>query len=143
MSPPVAAPDRPASPLQTRKRPVALVVDDDPHVRMLTAMIMETSGWIAVTARNGETALRMIEEHEPNIVLLDIALPRMSGLEVLRLVKSDAWHGPRPRIMLVSGYVSLVSQADRLLADAVLGKPFDFDSLVCMAERAVARLHED
>jgi CheY-like chemotaxis protein len=101
---------------------------------------METSGWTTLTARDGECALRQIEEHEPDVVLLDLALPRMSGLEVLRLLKSGGWRGPQPKVVLVSFYARLLTAPDLALADGVVSKPFEIDALVHEVERAAGRV---
>jgi CheY-like chemotaxis protein len=122
---------KPERALDARSRQLTvLIVDDDPTVRDITADVMEMAGWATLRARDGESALRHIEEHAPDVVLLDIALPRMSGLDVLRLVKSTEWRGPKPRIVLLSGYARLLPEADASLADGVVEKPFDLDDLV-------------
>ena len=117
-------------------RPVVLVVDDDPTVRELVCDVMDVAGWSTLTARNGEDAVRQVQEHAPDVVLLDVALPRMSGLDVMRLLKSAAWSGPRSRVVILSGYARLLTDADVELADGVVSKPFDVDELVEVVEAA-------
>jgi DNA-binding response OmpR family regulator len=81
-----------------RERPVVLVVHDDPMLRALLADFFEVAGWSTFKARDGEHALQQIEEYEPDVVVLDLALRRMQGLEALRLlrphgtVRSPQWY---------------------------------------------------
>ena len=123
-----------------RRRHLALVVDDDPGVRALEADILDVAGWRTLTARDGEGALRQIHEQAPDVVLLDVALPRMSGLDVLRQLRSDAWRGPRPRVVLVSGYAALLAPETAGLADAVVAKPFEVEVLLRAVEPFALRL---
>src|SRR5215207_9508039 len=101
---------------------------------------MDIAGWSTLSARNGEDAVRQVQEHAPDVVLLDVALPRMSGLEVMRLLKSPVWSGPRPRVVILSGYARLLAETDVELADAVVAKPFDVEELVQAAEASSGAL---
>ena len=105
-----------------------LVVDDDPNTRRLLTGMLAYEGFVTLEAMTGEQALHMVPEHAPDVVLLDLALPRLSGLDVLRTLKTR--YRPAPRVILVSAYVELVSEPDRRLADGLVAKPFDVDDLL-------------
>ncbi len=114
----------------TRSRPtLALVVEDDPETRALETDVLEGSGFNVLQARNGEDALRLAQERQPGVVLLDIALPTSSGFDVLRTLKSRPATAQIP-IVLVSAYAGLVEDCEQRGADACVQKPFDIDGLL-------------
>jgi DNA-binding response OmpR family regulator len=123
-------------------RPVALIVDDDPSTRALIAEILRKAGWTVRQARDGEQALLMAREYVPELILLDIALPRISGLEVLREMKGPSWADQPTTVVVVSFYAGLMQLADLRLAEGVVQKPFAAVDLlrevVMVRSRAVA-----
>jgi DNA-binding response OmpR family regulator len=119
-----------------RDRPVALVIDDDADTRERIADALRAQGWLLRQARDAERGLLMAREHVPEVILLDLALPRMSGLDVLREVKSARWLDQPTRIVVVSFFAMLLRLPDLRLADAVVQKPFATADL--LAQVAVA-----
>jgi DNA-binding response OmpR family regulator len=67
--------------------PRVLIVDDEPHAVELLQEFLTAKGYEAITASNGEEALRKVKEERPHLILLDVCMPKMSGLEVLRRVR--------------------------------------------------------
>jgi CheY-like chemotaxis protein len=114
-------------------RPVVLVVDDDPDTRRRIAALMQCAGWSVRQARDGETALVLAREHVPELILLDLGLPRMSGLEVLRTLKS--WTDQRTRVLVVSAYASFLHLPDLQLADGAIQKPFFSEAVLRQVNR--------
>ncbi|HVK97217.1 MAG TPA: response regulator [Flavisolibacter sp.] len=106
-----------------------LIVDDEAHIRMLleqTLEELEDEGVEFLTAENGEQALEIIQEENPQLVFLDVMMPKMNGMEVCRRVKKD--------LSLTDVYVVLLTakgqELDRLKgqevgADVYMTKPFD------------------
>jgi len=68
--------------------PLVLIVDDEPAQRALLSYNLEASGFRVATAADGEEALLLIAEEQPDVILLDWMLPRLSGIEVCRQIKS-------------------------------------------------------
>lgn len=106
-------------------RPVALVVDDSITVRRVTQRLLERNGMRVLTARDGVDAVEVLAEHTPDIILLDIEMPRMDGYEVAAHVRSDARLQQIPIIMITSR----VGEKHRARAievgvDDYLGKPY-------------------
>jgi twitching motility two-component system response regulator PilH len=66
-----------------------LVVDDDPDVRLFTVTVLEQHGYTPLEAANGEEGKRMIKEAAPDLVLLDVLMPRESGVRLYREIKTD------------------------------------------------------
>lgn len=67
-----------------------LIVDDDPDVRLFNATVVEESGFIPVEAENGEQGLKMVKEETPDLVILDVLMPRQSGIRLYRELKTDS-----------------------------------------------------
>jgi putative two-component system response regulator len=70
--------------------PLILVVDDMPDARVLLAKVLRSRGYHAVTAEDGNEAIAAIEAERPDLVLLDLTMPVMDGLAVLRRLRSDS-----------------------------------------------------
>ena len=75
--------------MNDNKRPVIVVADDDRDISGLIKMQLTRHGFDVYVAENGETALELIVEHQPAVVLLDIMMPKMSGVEVARRIRDD------------------------------------------------------
>ena len=114
-----------------------LVVEDDPWTRTITTALLAGEGFAVVEAKNGEEGLRLAGLHQPNVVLLDLALPTKSGLDVLRELKADKTTSKIP-VIVVSAYGSLMNEADAHQAIGIVQKPFDYDDLVSQVERATS-----
>jgi len=115
-----------------------LVIEDDPWTRTITTALLAGEGFAVVEAKNGEEGLQQARAHTPDAVLLDLALPTKSGLEVLRELKADvATHDIA--VLVVSAYASLMSETDAHQTAGVIQKPFDYDDLVAQVERATSR----
>ncbi len=127
---------RMASEDTTRAKPQILVVDDDENLRRLVAAYLEHEGYEVTEAPDGETALRLIEERRPHLILLDVMLPGTDGHQVCRRV---ARQYDVPVLMLTA----LAGESDVLNgfeagADDYLSKPFSPKVLVAHV-RAILR----
>jgi putative two-component system response regulator len=105
--------------------PRVAVIDDDEALRRLLTRILETAGYRVIALADGETGLRAIHEHQPDLVLLDLTLPRMDGLEVCRRLRADARTVTLPIIVLTAhrSMDDMVAALDAG-ADDFLTKPF-------------------
>jgi CheY-like chemotaxis protein len=103
-----------------------LVVDDEPAIVRLVAIVLRDLGCRPVTTGDAESALRLWESDSPDVVISDVRLPGMDGVELARIIKSkENGHGKTP-VLLMSAYAEPRNHA----ADAFLAKPFDIDGLV-------------
>jgi twitching motility two-component system response regulator PilH len=66
-----------------------IVVDDDPDVILFNTTVVEESGYTPLVAKNGEEALKIIKKERPDLILLDILMPRQSGIRLYRELKTD------------------------------------------------------
>ena len=67
-----------------------LVVDDDPDVRMFNVTVVEEAGHTAIEAENGEEGLKLVKEEKPDLVILDVLMPRQSGIRLYRELRTDS-----------------------------------------------------
>ena len=128
-------------PVATEAQKTILVIEDDPWTRTITTALLAGEGFAVVEAKNGEEGLQQARAHTPNAILLDLALPTKSGLDVLRELKGEDDTREIP-VIVVSAYGSLMNEADTHQTAGVIQKPFDYDDLVGQVERATARAFE-
>jgi CheY-like chemotaxis protein len=106
--------------------PTLLVVDNEPGLRRLLVLLLERDGRFALVgeASDGEAALSMVAEHDPDLLLLDLGLPRLDGLEVLERLDGR----PRPTTVVLTGFAdpTTLEKARALGAAACLVKGDDF-----------------
>jgi len=114
-----------------------LVVDDEKKILELVRLYLENEGFKVITAEDGETALEKVEMHEPQIVILDIMLPKLDGWEVCRKIREKS---AVPIIMLTARG----EEIDRILglelgADDYVSKPFSPRELVARVKAVLRR----
>jgi CheY-like chemotaxis protein len=119
-----------------RSAPLALIVEDDPATRALEAEILEADGLDVLTAKNGEEGIRLAYERRPVVILLDLALPTVSGFDVLKTLKSSPATVNIP-VVVISAYAMLVQNGVPRGAAACMQKPFDIDDLVSHVRQAL------
>jgi len=117
-----------------------LVVEDDPDIGQLVAHYLEKAGFSAELLANGRDALAAIGSRPPDVLILDLMLPQVDGLEICRVVRSTASTAAIPIIMLTAR----AEESDRIVgleigADDYLGKPFSSNELVARVRALVRR----
>ena len=125
-----------SGPGQRTSGPLVLVVDDDAALRDLIRVNLEAAGYSVRQAENVAAALAAIDDHAPQLVLLDVVMPGADGWELLRRLEER--HGSIPVIMY-SGLVdeTLADTAAERGASGFVGKPFDPEELVGRARQLV------
>lgn len=119
-----------------------LLVDDDETIRSTMKAILEDEGYSVDSAPNGKEAIKKTQEQSYNLALLDIRLPDMEGVELLKLMKEPI---PRMRKIMVTGFPSLQNAVEAVNknADAYLIKPVDVDKLLATIKEQLAKQEED
>ena len=110
---------------------VVMVVDDSVTVRKVTSRLLERNGMEVITAKDGLDAVAQLQDHKPDIILLDIEMPRMDGFEVASFVRHDDNLRDTPICMITSRTGE--KHRERALAIGVneyLGKPFQETELL-------------
>lgn len=118
-------------------RASVLVIEDDPWTRSLMEELMVGEDYSVTTCSSGEDGLRLVSYMEPAAVVLDLALPRMSGLDVLRSLKASQ-HTRGIPVVVVSAYAYQMDPLDAARADFLIEKPFDVDTLLGVLREVVA-----
>lgn len=112
-----------------------LVVDDDPAMLEILEMRLEGWGFDVRLAANGMEAQKLVESYDPDIVLTDVIMPEISGLDLLRSLKSD--HEARPVILITAqGSIDIAVEAMKRGAHDFITKPLDYPKLRAILEAA-------
>ncbi len=116
--------------------PVVLVVDDSPTVRKIVQLTLQREHIRVVTAGDGLSALAAVSDEEPDLILLDIMLPRMDGYNICQVIRKNMAYRDMPIIML-SGKDGLFDKMRGKLAGSTeyITKPFDSAELVATVKR--------
>jgi chemosensory pili system protein ChpA (sensor histidine kinase/response regulator) len=122
---------RKAAPAPTDDRPLALVVDDSITVRRVTERFLQRNGLRVATAKDGLDAISVMQDHKPNVILLDIEMPRMDGYEFASHVRNDPRVADVPIIMITSRVGDKHrARAIELGVNDYLGKPYQDSQLL-------------
>ena len=118
------------------QRTSVLIVDDEEVVRLSHARVLSNPWCQVETASNGREALQALERRSFDVVLLDLRMPEMGGLDVLRVIK-ERW--PDSEVVVITGYASIetAKEAVRLGAYDYLSKPLDPDQVITATHGAV------
>jgi CheY-like chemotaxis protein len=117
---------------QEAKRPLVLVVDDEPDIQRMAGVAVEMLGYGVVFARNGEEGLELAKSHRPDLVLTDAFMPKMDGREMCRRIKSDGDTAAAKVVIMTSLYTASRYKYEgykEFLADDYLTKPLELDAL--------------
>jgi chemosensory pili system protein ChpA (sensor histidine kinase/response regulator) len=120
------------------KRTFALVVDDSITVRRVTQRLLERNGMRVMTAKDGVDALSILQEHIPDVILLDIEMPRMDGYELATQVRADSRLTDIPIVMITSRTGEKHrARAIEIGVNDYLGKPYQENQLLDAIEPLV------
>jgi len=117
-----------------------LVVDDDADILTAIRTAMEDAGAEVDTAADGNQAVSKATASDPDLIILDLMLPKRSGFLVAEKLKSGKGKGEKPRVIMITGNPGQRHRtyADRIGVDAYFTKPFRMDRLVESAEKLFA-----
>jgi two-component system OmpR family response regulator len=107
--------------------PRVLIVEDDDDLRTLIGLALSDAGYAAVEAADGAAALKVCEERDPDVVLLDLNMPRLGGKEFADAYRRGLGHA---KFIVMSGAESGGETSGRMHASVFLSKPFELDKLV-------------
>ena len=119
-----------------------LVADDDLGTRLSISDYLELSGYSVITANDGQEALAMVEEYQPDLIVTDIVMPRMNGYELVRRVRQK----PEFRLLPVILLTARTKTQERILGyqsgcDLYLPKPFELEELAAAIRNLLERSH--
>lgn len=113
-----------------------LIVDDEPNIVVSLEFLMKREGFEVAVATDGEAALKSVEEKKPDLVLLDIMLPKKNGFEVCQTIRSHPdWQGVKIVMLTAKGRDTEVAKGTALGADAYMTKPFSTKDLIAQVRQ--------
>lgn len=116
-----------------------LIVDDEPHIVRTLEDLLTAEGYIVYKALDGKRALEQVEAMSPDLVVLDVMMPKMDGFEVLRRLKKNKSTMDIPIIMLTVKSTSAdIEEGITLYAEKYLTKPFNSEVLLQEIEKSLA-----
>jgi len=119
-----------------------LVVDDEPGVVDQVRELLELRKYAVVTATSGEKALELVKKDKPNIVILDIRMPGITGIDVLKEIKKNY---PKIRVIMLTGVEdeSTKNMAMALGASGYLTKPYSYSELLEMSRKLINEICQE
>lgn len=117
-----------------------LVVDDEPDIRQLLRIFFERQGYTVLLASDGRIGVTLARQHGPDLILMDIQMPQMNGIEAVRLLRTDPRFAATP-IIALTAYARVHVAADIIRAgfDEAVYKPIDFVGLQELVEGTVRK----
>ena len=113
-----------------------LIVDDEPNIVVSLEFLMKREGFEVAVAADGEAALRSVEEKKPDLVLLDIMLPKKNGFEVCQTIRANPeWQSIKVVMLTAKGRDTEVAKGTALGADAYMTKPFSTKDLIAQVRQ--------
>lgn len=108
-----------------------LIADDEPDIVETIKFLVESEGFLSLTAFDGEKALKLAKEHRPDLIILDVMMPKINGYKVSRLLKFDAKFKDIPILMVTAR----TQEEDKIIgeetgADEYITKPFEIESIL-------------
>ncbi|MBW2452602.1 MAG: sigma-54-dependent Fis family transcriptional regulator [Deltaproteobacteria bacterium] len=118
---------------------LVLLVDDDASLRRVTEYSLQSAGYRVLTANDGQKGLEAFRDHRPSVVITDIQMPRMTGYELLKTVRTES---PDTLVIVITAYGSVEKAVEAMKAGAYdyITKPFSRDEMILIVERAFALL---
>jgi CheY-like chemotaxis protein len=113
-------------------RPAVLIVEDDRDVALTINDVVEDSGYRAICAGNGREALLLLEDEVPALMLIDLFMPVMNGVELLKIIKKSPKLASIPRVIMTAANDQMIGVREDV---TVLYKPVDFDALTQLLQR--------
>lgn len=107
-----------------------LIVDDEPNIVLSLDFLMKQQGYETRVARDGDEALAEVESFRPDLVLLDVMLPRRDGFEVCQRLRAEGWSELKIVMLTAKGRDVEIEKGLALGADAYVTKPFSTAELV-------------
>jgi PleD family two-component response regulator len=119
-----------SSTIELSDQPTVLIVDDDPNLRMLLSYALEEEGYNTIEAQDGMSAIQIVEQHSPTIILMDAVMPQLDGIGCCMKLQ-ESYHGQCPPIIFITALsdVKLIDRAFQAGARDFVTKPIHWPIL--------------
>lgn len=114
-----------------------LLVDDEPDILAVTVTRLKVSGYEVLVARDSEEALALLDKGKPELILLDLLLPKMQGDELCKKLKSDIKFKDIPIILFTASAVRVPEKVEEMGADDYIVKPFESENLLFKIKKLI------
>jgi len=114
-----------------------LIVEDEKPIRELLNDFLTDEGYVTLLAENGEEGVEIARTEHPDLILMDLMLPLLSGLDAIRSLKEDHETRDIPVVVMSANTVLLLHLSDQFLADDTLRKPFDLDRVLDLVQSRI------
>ena len=114
-----------------------LIAEDDPGISRMMKLVLEDEGFAVTIARDGAEAIALVGSIKPDVLLLDLRLPVLSGEEVASSIRSLP-DGARPKVLITSASSRLKEISEQIGADGFIQKPFELDDLIAATQQALS-----
>lgn len=126
--------------IESGSRPVVLVAEDDPDILQLVAFRLERAGYEVIQATDGEEALRLVTERQPDLAVLDVMMPKVTGYDVTRQIRENQATTQIPVILLTARVQEAdVARGFEAGADDYITKPFSPQELRSRVQAILGR----
>ncbi len=126
--------------IESGSRPVVLVAEDDPDILQLVAFRLERAGYEVIQATDGEEALRLVTERQPDLAVLDVMMPKVTGYDVTRQIRENQATTQIPVILLTARVQEAdVARGFEAGADDYIKKPFSPQELRSRVQAILGR----
>jgi len=122
-----------------KKTNCILVVDDEPQIRDVMAMMLSEEGYSILTAANGEEALEVLKDKTPNLIILDMNMPKMGGVVFYHNIASSYDGTPKYPVLVLTARAHLEDVFKDFQVDGFMSKPFKFEDLLEEIEAILKR----
>ncbi|MFA6349553.1 MAG: response regulator [Candidatus Omnitrophota bacterium] len=117
---------------------IILLVDDEPDILKVVVSRLQNSGYKVLTAVDAEAAIVQLQKNIPDLILLDLILPKMQGDELCRMLKSDSKYRAIPIILFTASVIRIPEIVQDAGADDYVVKPFDSRELLDKIQKFIA-----
>ncbi|HSE34498.1 MAG TPA: response regulator [Candidatus Paceibacterota bacterium] len=121
------------------KEKTVLVVEDDKILQTMLRNALEASGITTLTANNGEDAITLLEETAPDLVLLDIDMPKLGGIEVLKQLRAAGRHDRVVMLTNLSTSETIADAAELGVSEYLVKADWDIDEIVAKVETKIGK----
>lgn len=118
-------------------KPLVILVDDDSSIRWVLSKALQNAGFKVMAADNGQSALNILEKHQASILITDVQMPGMSGLELMETAKNRYPNLP-VIIITANANTQMAVESHQIGAFDYLPKPFDLNQAVSICQKAIA-----
>jgi CheY-like chemotaxis protein len=135
--------EEPPAPAPSPSEPLVLVVDDTVDNAVVISLDLQNRGYRVVTAMNGEEAMKVAEMMRPDIILMDIGMPQLDGIEATRLIRADETLQKIPVIAITAFTTDVFRRAAYEVGfDGYLTKPIEFERLHLLIQKLLQKSDE-